>query len=244
MAKGKPGPPSSGDRIIQFIDTSKCIGCKACQVSCKQWHRQPAESTTFTGSYTNPPDVSGKTFTRIGFSEALVDGRFQFLMYKKQCLHCKTCKCASLCPDGVITTPEGFVLFTEACTPKNVIVKGKKTGNPIDLFIAACPYNIPRYDAESSRFVKCDFCYDRYETGVVNHTACAQTCPPGAIVTGPAAEMTALAQARLAEVKTTYSTASLLGNGSVIYLLTEGSSSYIDMQTLDPVVLADDTVAA
>ncbi|MDW7773724.1 MAG: 4Fe-4S dicluster domain-containing protein [Desulfobulbaceae bacterium] len=243
MAKGKPGPPST-NKIVQFIDTSKCIGCKACQVSCKQWHSQPSEATTFTGSYTNPPDVSGITFTRIGFSESVVDGRFQFLMYKKQCLHCNTCKCASLCPDGVITTAEGFVLFTEACIPKNVKVKGKKTGNPIDLFIAACPYNIPRYDEESGRFVKCDFCYDRYDSGVVNHTACAQTCPPGAIVTGPAAEITALAQARLAEVRVTFSQASLLGNGSVIYLLTEGSSSYIDMQTLDFEVLTSDTLSA
>jgi formate dehydrogenase iron-sulfur subunit len=243
MAKGKPGPPSSGDRIIQFIDTSKCIGCKACQVSCKQWHQQPAESTTFTGSYTNPEDVSGTTFTRIGFSEAAVDNRFQFLMYKKQCLHCSTCKCASLCPPGVITTAEGFVLFTDDCTVANLSKKVRGTlQQKIDKFIAACPYDIPRYDG--TKFVKCDFCYDRYETGVVNHTACAQTCPPGAIITGPAAEITALAKARLAEVKGTYSNASLLGNGSVIYLLTEGSSSYIDMQTLDPVVLADDTVAA
>lgn len=220
----KPAPPT--DPIVQFIDTSKCIGCKACQVSCKQWHSLPAEATTFTGSYTNPADVSGKTFTRIGFSEyeASAD-KVRFLFYKKQCMHCSTCACAKF-SSGVIRTAEGFIIFTENCTEPTL---KRLTGTPaqrIAAFIAACPFNIPRYDYDLGRFVKCDFCYDRYSSGLANHTACAQTCPPGAIATGPSRDILAEANARLAEVLGAFPNANLYGRGNVVFLLTEDYTAY------------------
>lgn len=233
----KPGP--SIDRIVQFIDTSKCIGCKACQVSCKQWHSLPAEETTFNGSYTNPPDVSGTTLTRIGFTEYAADGKFLFLMYKKQCLHCTTCNCAKYCPDGIITTSEGFVVFTDLCTPDNLIKLKGSTAEKIAAFIAACPYGIPRYDG--TKFVKCDFCFDRFDDGA-NKTSCELTCPTGAIITGPDQDMQALARARLDEILPTHPSATLYGKGSVIYLLTTAFMDN-DLETVDLDLLTTETIS-
>ena len=52
-----------------LIDTSKCIGCRACQVACKQWNRLPAEETSFTGYYENPVRFTANSWTRVVFRE-------------------------------------------------------------------------------------------------------------------------------------------------------------------------------
>jgi formate dehydrogenase iron-sulfur subunit len=225
MGKGSGKPTAPTDAIVQFIDTSKCIGCKACQVSCKQWHQLPAEETVFTGSYSNPPDVSGKTLTRIGFSEYESGSAFRFLYYKKQCMHCKTCACAKYSSE-VIRTSEGFILFTENCTLSSLKRLKGNDEEKIAAFIAACPFNIPRYDYDLGRFVKCDFCYDRYDKGVTDHTACAQTCPSGAIKTGPSRDILTMASSRLDEVQAMYPHANLYGRGNVVFLLIEDYTAY------------------
>lgn len=227
--------------IMMFIDTSKCIGCKACQVACKQWHSLPAETTTFTGSYTNPPDVSGNTLTRIEFTE-YVDwrGNLKWFFYKKQCMHCNQAECQILCPKGVKKTREGFVVFTDQCVPANVRVPGN-TAAKIAAFLACCPYDIPRYNTDLGRFMKCDFCYDRFPSGYCGAfcrttmrdgkptTACELTCPPGAIVTGPAKEIMKMAKERLYKVRfeMNHEHATLYGGrGRVIFLLTESYEAY------------------
>ncbi|MBE0427789.1 MAG: 4Fe-4S dicluster domain-containing protein [Nitrospirae bacterium] len=225
--------------IMMFIDTSKCIGCKACQVSCKQWHNLPAETTVFEGSYTNPPDLSENTLTHVKFTEFERWGKLSWLFFKDQCLHCVRPKCQWICPKGVERTREGFVLFNDNCIPANVLVDGTEE-QKIDAFIAACPFNIPRFDVAKAKFVKCDFCYDRfYGTGheiYTTHrdgkptTACELTCPPGAIITGPAEDIKDIANRRFGEVRYDYPYASLYngnyGRTNVIFLLVEEPASY------------------
>lgn len=222
--------------IMMFIDTSKCIGCKACQVACKQWHSLPAEDTTFTGSYTNPPDVSGTTLTRVEFTE-YVDWRdkLSWLFYKKQCMHCNQAECQIHCPKGVKKTREGFVIFTEKCVPANFRgVEGTTDEEKIASYISKCPYDIPRWNG--TQMVKCDFCFDRFPSGYCGEvcgityrdgkptTACEFTCPTGAIVTGPAKEIMKMARERLYTVRfdLNHENATLYGGrGRVIFLLTE-----------------------
>lgn len=227
-------------KIMMFIDTSKCIGCKACQVACKQWHQLPAETTTFTGSYTNPPDLSGTTLTHVKFTEYEDDigGKLKWLFFKNQCMHCNQAECQILCPKGVKKTSQGFVIFTDKCIPANVKAQGDEA-DKIAAFLACCPYHIPRYDATTGRFVKCDFCFNRFNGGGYGiyttyrdgkpTTACELTCPPGAIVTGNAKDIMALAKQRLYEVRfnLNHFNATLWGGrGRVIFLLTEHYSAY------------------
>ena len=62
---------NSSERMGILIDTTKCMGCRGCQVACKQWQGLKAEKTTFFGGagYQNPPDLSADTFTLITFTE-------------------------------------------------------------------------------------------------------------------------------------------------------------------------------
>jgi formate dehydrogenase iron-sulfur subunit len=232
-------------KIVMLIDTSKCIGCRGCQVACKQWHNLPADSTTFTGEYTNPPDVSGTTLTRVKFTEFEdMSARLQWFFYKKQCMHCNHAECQIHCSKGVEKTREGFVVFNDDCTVANLrnlkwneaSVPPVDPDNPtdqekIDRYIELCPYDIPRHNG--TRFVKCDFCFDRFGAKYTTYrdgkptTACELTCPSGAIVTDTAANIKTLARARLNQVKKDYRKATLYGNrGRVVFLLTESASSY------------------
>ena len=224
-------------KTMMLIDTSKCIGCKACQVACKQWHSLPAEDTTFTGSYSNPPDVSGKTLTAVKFTEFEdLRKKLYFVFFKKQCMHCNQAECQIHCSKGVQKTREGFVIFTDNCTVANLRgIAGADEDTKIANYIAKCPYDIPRYDYDNQRFVKCDFCvtrfggyYTTYRDGKPT-TACELTCPPGAIVTGPAKDIMKLAKNRLYEVKANlnHQNATLWGGrGRVVFLLTEHYSNY------------------
>ena len=89
-----------------LIDTSKCIGCRACQVACKQWNQLPAEKTTFTGTYENPPRFSPITWTKIAFNEYEENGRLHWLFSKQGCMHCGDAACIKVCP---------CLLYTSRC---------------------------------------------------------------------------------------------------------------------------------
>jgi len=226
------------DRIMMFIDTSKCIACKACQVACKQWHSLPAEETTFTGSLQNPPDVSGSTLTNIRFTEyENVRGKLLFLFFKNQCRHCIRPKCNKACARGVEVTAEGFVIFNEDCTIANLRVSGTTDDEKKENFKNTCPFKIPRYNETLGRFVKCDFCVDRFNSDFyLGHregkptTACEFTCPPGAIYTGPVTDVRGRALARLRALKVNNKKANLYqgkyGRTQVIFLLTETAKAY------------------
>ena len=230
---------------MMFIDTSKCIGCKACQVSCKQWHQLPVEPTTFTGSYQNPPNVSRDTFTMVKFTEFEREGKLKWLFFKNQCRHCLRPKCQRACPKGIKRTKEGFIVFNENCIPANLKAPYKalddaKPDAEKNLG-GACPFNVPRYNPDLGRYVKCDFCFDRldslnagkyastYRDGCAT-TACELTCPPQAIITGTVGTITPIAKKRFNKVKKNLPYASLYwgkyGRTQVLYLLAEAPASY------------------
>jgi len=231
--------------VMMFIDTSKCMGCKACQVACKQWHSLPTEPTEFTGLYTNPPDVSGSTLTIVKFTEYVdMRGKLNWLMSRIQCMHCNQAECQIHCPKGVQKSLEGFVVFNDKCTVANLrgldLAPGATPAQKIARYIELCPYNIPRFSGDpvtgTGRFVKCDFCVNRFggacapgcKDGKAT-TACEFTCPVGAIVTDKAKTIMAMAKERLFEVKVNlgYNMATLYGGrGRVLYLLTDEYGAY------------------
>ena len=170
-----------------LCDATKCIGCRACQVACKQWNELPSEATANTGSYENPPRTSGYTFTKIRFNEVEHDGRFQWVFTKVQCMHCEHPACAAACLVGAFQkTPEGPVVYDD----------NKCIG--CRYCMVACPFGVPAYewDDPTPWVRKCTFCADRQGAGL--RPACVTACPSGALTFGERDELVAEAHERIA----------------------------------------------
>jgi formate dehydrogenase iron-sulfur subunit len=183
-----------------LIDTTRCIGCRACQVACKQWNSLPAEETGFFapgGGYQNPPDLSSKTFTLVTFNEVIdKHGNLKWIFAKRQCMHCLVPACASACPVGALEkTGDGAVVYHE----------GKCIG--CRYCMIACPFGVPAFEWEKTipSIKKCTFCFGRRISARTPHEldgqqlshqsrqrhatsqktpACAKACPTGSIKFG------------------------------------------------------------
>lgn len=152
-----------------MIYPEDCIGCKACQVACKQWNQLPAEATTNMGSYENPPSLSPSTYTRILFQEKKTAQGLQWLFRKEQCLHCSQATCMIVCPapGAIVRTKEGAVVFhPEKCIGCRHCVN-------------LCPFQIPRFDHKTGKATKCHLCHDRLEKG--QEPFCVHICPTGSL---------------------------------------------------------------
>lgn len=170
-----------------FVDTSKCIGCRGCQVACKQWHELPAESTRFRGSYENPVDLSAITWRKVKFIEGGGNGRPRLLMMSDACKHCADASCLSVCPTGALSRrPWGAVDLDQTIC------------NGCRYCVAACPFGVITFNEATGRVDKCLMCPDRVSAGLA--PACATTCPTGAITFGDREPLMAKAKARVAEL--------------------------------------------
>lgn len=171
-----------------LVDFGLCIGCRACQVACKQWNQNEAEVTENFGSYENPPDLSSKTWTKIKFVEEGKNPDVKWLFRRMMCQHCTDAACEQVCPPKAISHQEKTAV---------VIDQAKCTG--CKYCISACPFSVPRYDAATNTVKKCTLCIDRISNGLT--PACAKVCAPGAVKFGERAEMVKLGQDRVAALK-------------------------------------------
>lgn len=171
---------------VLMITPALCTACRACQVACKQWNDLPADETSNTGSYENPPDLTGNLYNRVRFIE--IDGDTpKWLFMNQRCVHCQDAPCIQGCNEkgAIFKSPEGFILYDkDKCLGKPGI-KGKMG------CAKACPYDVVRFD-NNGKFSKCTFCYDRVSGGI--DPACAKTCPTGAIAYGNKDELVAKAK--------------------------------------------------
>jgi formate dehydrogenase iron-sulfur subunit len=177
----------SQDRTF-LIDLSRCTGCRACQVACKQWNQMKAEKTVFFqgAGYQNPPAMSEYTLTKIKFCDYEKNGHNEFAFYKEMCMHCNEPACVSVCPvSALIKTPEGPVVYdTKRCIGCRFCM-------------IACPFGVPKYQWSKALplVVKCTGCYSRLKAGL--KPACAKACP-SAISYGSRTDMIKEAKRRLA----------------------------------------------
>lgn len=202
-----------------FIDTTRCTGCRACQVACKQWHDLPGEATENRGTFQNPPDLSFTTYKLVRMSEAEIDGKLKWLFFPEQCRHCLEPPCLETADDPAAIYKDdatGAVIFTAAT--KNLITED---------IVASCPYNIPRPAADGT-LAKCDMCNDRVSNGLP--PACVKTCPTGTMNFGDRDQMLALAQQRLTQVGKQHPNAQLVDADevNVIYLISEAPAEYFE----------------
>ena len=173
---------------VELIDVSRCIGCRGCQIACKQWNQLPAGLTTNSGTYQNPPDLQANTWTLVHFREVSEkeDG-VDWLFWKDGCMHCTDATCVNLCPAGA-----RFHLDSGAVGTDNEKCIGCQT------CVVACPFGKPRYSEESNKAYKCNLCTDRVENDF--SPACVKACPTGALKFGEKGEMIKLAYRRAQEL--------------------------------------------
>jgi len=187
-----PSPEVRGahtGQVAKLIDTTKCIGCKACQVACMEWNDLRDEIGTCTGHYDNPADLSDQSWTLMRFAEyENPKGDLEWLIRKDGCMHCEDPGCLKACPapGAIVQYANGIVDFQE----ENCIGCG--------YCIAGCPFDIPRISKKDKKAYKCTLCSDRVAVGL--EPACVKACPTGAIVFGTKEEMTQHAQERIVDL--------------------------------------------
>ena len=192
------GYPDAPPRMGFFTDTSVCIGCKACEVACKEWNQVPEDGLLFTGmSYDNSRGLGADTWRHVAFIEQRVarpqpDGGersgVRWLMSSDVCKHCTHAACLDVCPTGALFRTEfGTVVVQEDIC------------NGCGYCIPACPYGVIDQRKGDGRAWKCTLCYDRLGAGQT--PACAQACPTESIQFGPLEELRHRAGARLARLQ-------------------------------------------
>jgi formate dehydrogenase beta subunit len=176
--------------VCKLIDTTTCIGCKACEVACVEWNDLPFGETTFDNTYQTMPDTRWNYWNLIKFNEhKRADGTLMWLMRKDQCMHCADPGCLRACPaDGAIVQYQnGIVDFQQ----ENCI--------GCQLCLSGCPFDIPRFNPTTKKVYKCSLCSDRVGQGL--EPACIKSCPTGCLHFGTKAEMKELAEARAVQLR-------------------------------------------
>ena len=177
--------------VAKLIDTSKCIGCKACQVACSEWNELRDEVGHNAGTYDNPADLSADSWTLMRFAEYENpdSGNLEWLIRKDGCMHCAEPGCLAACPSpgAIVKYANGIVDFNQdKCIGCGYCITG-------------CPFDIPRISQKDKKAYKCTLCSDRVAVGL--EPACVKTCPTGAIVFGSKQDMQVHAAGRIADLK-------------------------------------------
>ncbi|GAA1157061.1 4Fe-4S dicluster domain-containing protein [Nocardioides aquiterrae] len=198
-------------RMGFFTDTSVCIGCKACEVACKEWNEVPEDGYLLTGmSYDNTAQLDANTWRHVAFVEKPIEtvdlgmpglgappGTHQatesgadgvkWLMSSDVCKHCTHAACLDVCPTGALFRTEfgTVVVQPDVC-------------NGCGYCVPACPYGVIDVRKGDGRAFKCTLCYDRLKEGQT--PACAQACPTESIQFGELSELRERADLRLAEL--------------------------------------------
>jgi formate dehydrogenase iron-sulfur subunit len=176
--------------VAKLIDTTKCIGCKACQVACMEWNDLRDEIGTNVGQYQNPHDLTASSWTLMRFAEVEnTKGDLEWLIRKDGCMHCQDPGCLKACPSpgAIVQYANGIVDFHE----ENCIGCG--------YCITGCPFNVPRISKKDHKAYKCTLCSDRVSVGL--EPACIKSCPTGALVFGTKEDMKLHAAERVEDLK-------------------------------------------
>lgn len=178
------------ERVGFFTDTSVCIGCKACEVACKEWNDVPDDGFEFLAtSYDNTGALSADTWRHVAFVEQggasdAAAGGVRWLMSSDVCKHCTHAACLDVCPTGALfrTEFDTVVVQSDVC-------------NGCGYCVPACPFGVIDKRETDGRVWKCTLCYDRLKSDL--EPACAKACPTDSIQFGPLDELRERAAARL-----------------------------------------------
>jgi formate dehydrogenase iron-sulfur subunit len=209
---GDAGYTGHPGRVGFFTDTSVCIGCKACEVACKEWNGLPEPGDgvlALTGmSYDNTAALGSNSWRHVAFIEQdkpvlssgggpgdTADGAAdsgggpatRWLMASDVCKHCTHAACLDVCPTGALVRTEfgSVIVQSDVC-------------NGCAYCVSACPFGVIDRREDDGRAWKCTLCYDRLRGGL--EPACAKACPTDSIQFGPLDELREAAAARLTQL--------------------------------------------
>lgn len=211
-----------------FTDTTLCIGCKACEVACKQWNQLPADGYRLTAhSYDNTASLSSTTWRHVAFVEQKRPSNgtgkpVDWLMMSDVCKHCTNAGCMEACPTGAIIRNE----FGDVYVQPDIC-------NGCGYCVPSCPFGVVDLNLNTGQAAKCTLCYDRQKDGI--EPACAKACPTDSIVFGDVDELKARARKRVETLqqrgeKTAYlygvDEKTSVGDLNAFFLLTDRPSVY------------------
>ncbi|GJE41533.1 4Fe-4S dicluster domain-containing protein [Methylobacterium soli] len=181
-----------------FTDTTVCIGCKACEVACKEWNNLPADNLGMTGqSFDNTGALSANTWRHVAFVEKSgaggirdgVEQPFQsgWLMMSDVCKHCHHAPCMEACPTGALFKTEF-----------DTVVVQQDICNGCGYCVPACPFGVVEVSKLDGKAHKCTLCYDRLKGGL--EPACAKSCPTDSIQFGELSDLQERAARRVEDL--------------------------------------------
>jgi formate dehydrogenase iron-sulfur subunit len=187
-------------RMGFFTDTSVCIGCKACEVACKEWNQVPEDGLNWAGrSHDNSGGLGADTWRHVAFIEQRSpigqhqsnfqreDDSFRWLMSSDVCKHCTHAACLDVCPTGAIFRTEFGTVVVQA-----------DICNGCGYCVPACPYGVLDKREDDGRIFKCTLCYDRLDVG--QEPACAKACPTDSIQFGELEQLRTRAAGRVEQL--------------------------------------------
>jgi len=172
-----------------LTDSTLCIGCKACEVACKEWNDIAEDGLEWSGfSYDNTTAVGHSTWRHVKFVEGSPEPGFggnapelgSWGFSSDVCKHCENAGCLEACPTGAIVRTEFGGVFVQPD-------------------ICSCPFGVVERDDDDGRAFKCTFCYDRQKAGLI--PACAKACPTESIQFGEIGDLQAQAKERVVELQ-------------------------------------------
>ena len=191
-------------RVGFFTDTSVCIGCKACEVACKEWNAVPEDGLSLSGmSYDNTVGLGASTWRHVAFIEQPPGGgspprtpkdegvspgeALRWLMASDVCKHCTEAACLDVCPTGALFRTEfgTVVVQDDVC-------------NGCGYCVPACTFGVIGRREQDGQAHKCTLCYDRLGAGM--EPACAKACPTDSIQFGPLDELRERARLRVQDL--------------------------------------------
>ena len=184
--------------ITAFLtDSTLCIGCKACEVACKEWNGLKAEGFEWKGlSYDNTKALGHSTWRHVKFVETAPVPGFggnahelaSWSFSSDVCKHCEKAGCLEACPTGAIVRTEfgGVYIQPDVC-------------NGCGYCVVACPFGVVERNPTEGAAFKCTFCYDRQKVGLM--PACAKACPTESIQFGELEDLKTRARDRLVQLE-------------------------------------------
>jgi formate dehydrogenase iron-sulfur subunit len=199
------------DQVGFFTDTSICIGCKACEVACKEWNGLAGDPPQFRDSYDNTGQLDAENWRHVKFIDlvpeapAVTGNGTAWLLMSDICKHCEHASCMDVCPTNAIVKTEYGTVFIQP-----------DVCNGCRDCISACPYSAIGFSRDTGVVHKCTFCYDRLQNNLM--PACAKACPTQSIQFGKLDDLREKADARVAALHDQgYGQAQLYGRDDTVY---------------------------
>ncbi|HPF34866.1 MAG TPA: hydrogenase 2 operon protein HybA [Candidatus Krumholzibacteria bacterium] len=169
------------DAVGMLYDATRCIGCKACVVACKQANDMPAD-TRLDPLHDMPMNLNDRTRNIIKLYEE--DEKRSYV--KRQCMHCIDPSCVGACMIGALDKREHGIVTWDG----NLCIGCRYCH-------VACPYDIPKFewDKRVPKVVKCELCNHRIADG--GEPACCEVCPREAVIYGRHKDLLAEAHRRI-----------------------------------------------